>query len=211
VDVRVLIVAGRPLAGQALGRALADAGLRVLDVLDDPQEAGRVAHEARPDVILVDEAAGGRWGWDVGGELARLVPGARLIALVEPSSGQPAGDRAVFHGHVRTDQGLAPAIATIRAVAAGRIVLPPIEPSGRGRGVRRRPAADGVRRLSPRERQILSLLAQGKSGRAIAEDLGLSANTVRSHVQSILAKLGVGSRLEAVAIASRRGLDRAAP
>lgn len=60
--------------------------------------------------------------------------------------------------------------------------------------------------LSPRERQVLQLLAQGTGTRAIAEILVVSSTTVRNHVQSILSKLNVHTRLEAVAIASRQGL-----
>jgi len=63
-----------------------------------------------------------------------------------------------------------------------------------------------LRSLSERERQILTLLARGYSNRRIAESCYLSINTVRTHVQNVLIKLGVHSKLEAVALAVRRGL-----
>ena len=60
--------------------------------------------------------------------------------------------------------------------------------------------------LTPRERQVLALLVQGASGEAISKPLGISPNTVRTHVQSILTKLQVHSRLEAAAFAVRHHL-----
>jgi DNA-binding NarL/FixJ family response regulator len=63
--------------------------------------------------------------------------------------------------------------------------------------------------LSPRERDILALLAQAQRNEDIGNELGISANTVRTHVQNILGKLGVGSRIAAVALARQAGLDLA--
>jgi two-component system nitrate/nitrite response regulator NarL len=64
--------------------------------------------------------------------------------------------------------------------------------------------------LTPRERQVLQMLARGNGGKDIARELAISVNTVRTHVQSILTKLQVHSRLEAAAFAVRHGLvDRA--
>jgi DNA-binding NarL/FixJ family response regulator len=67
-------------------------------------------------------------------------------------------------------------------------------------------AEDVADRLTPREREILGLLAHGAGTRAISEHLQISPNTVRSHVQALLWKLGVNSRLRAVALALRHGL-----
>jgi DNA-binding NarL/FixJ family response regulator len=67
-------------------------------------------------------------------------------------------------------------------------------------------ALDAADRLTPREREILGLLAHGAGTRAISEHLRISPNTVRSHVQALLWKLGVDSRLRAVALALRHGL-----
>ena len=62
--------------------------------------------------------------------------------------------------------------------------------------------------LTPREREVLELVAQGLSNKAIASELSLRLNTVRNHVQNVLNKLGAHSKLEAVAIATRSGLLR---
>ena len=100
----------------------------------------------------------------------------------------------------------------IRAVAAGfRVTL--AEPAAAAAAV---PAPEPperdlhaellLRSLSDRERQILALLARGYSNRRIAEACYLSLNTVRTHVQNVLVKLGVHSKLEAAALAVRQGL-----
>jgi DNA-binding NarL/FixJ family response regulator len=66
--------------------------------------------------------------------------------------------------------------------------------------------ADRSGRLTPREREILELVAQGMSNKAIAAELSLRLNTVRNHVQNVLTKLDAHSKLEAVAIATREGI-----
>jgi DNA-binding NarL/FixJ family response regulator len=104
----------------------------------------------------------------------------------------------------------------IRAVAAGyRVTLaepppdPPVPPAADqppDRPERDDHAELLLRSLSERERQILALLARGYSNRRIAEASLLSLNTVRTHVQNVLVKLGVHSKLEAAALAVRHGL-----
>jgi DNA-binding NarL/FixJ family response regulator len=105
----------------------------------------------------------------------------------------------------------------IRAVAAGYQVIlgdPPPDPPDPPAAAERppdRPERDDhaellLRSLSERERQILTLLTRGYSNRRIAEVSVLSLNTVRTHVQNVLVKLGVHSKLEAAAVAVRQGL-----
>jgi DNA-binding NarL/FixJ family response regulator len=89
---------------------------------------------------------------------------------------------------------LAPAV---RAVAAGQVVIA----ADHLRQLRRSPS--GPTALTKREREILHLVADGRTNGAIAAQLVLSVHTVRTHVQSILAKLGAHSKLEAVAVARR--------
>jgi DNA-binding NarL/FixJ family response regulator len=157
-----------------------------------------------------------------------LAEDARLAPSSRPDPGSPAGmTRAV------SARELAEAI---RAVAAGyRVVMadpPAPRPDGREASQPGDPEREGSRRpggmldavhspgrpqrddhaelllrsLSERERQVLALLARGYSNRRIAEACFLSLNTVRTHVQNVLVKLGVHSKLEAAALAVRQGL-----
>ncbi|MDP9483523.1 MAG: LuxR C-terminal-related transcriptional regulator, partial [Chloroflexota bacterium] len=98
----------------------------------------------------------------------------------------------------------------VRRAAAGELVMPerdlaPVLEQLRGERIRSQ-ADSLLRRLTPREMEILRALAAGETGLQTAERLGISALTVQSHVKSILAKLGVHSKIEAVTLAWRYGL-----
>jgi DNA-binding CsgD family transcriptional regulator len=79
-------------------------------------------------------------------------------------------------------------------------IAPPAEPSPAP------PPDDGANPLSPRERRVLDLLAEGRSNKEIARELGVSANTVKTHLANVYAKLGARRRTEAVAAARRSGM-----
>ena len=93
----------------------------------------------------------------------------------------------------------------IKAAAAGQVQLSPAAAARLMREVR---APDSPEALTPRETDVLRLLAEGKANREIAADLGVGENTVRTHVSSILAKLGVQSRTQAALYAAQIGLAK---
>lgn len=98
-------------------------------------------------------------------------------------------------------------VAAIRAAAVGLFVQDPlqhVEQSGEGNGQASLPGVDGF--LSPREREVLGLVAAGLPNKAIAHELGISDHTVKFHVSSLLTKLGAASRTEAVTVATRMGV-----
>ncbi len=102
-------------------------------------------------------------------------------------------------------------IAAISAIRAGLRVYDPdleleAETGSPGASVATAPIAGAVQSLSPREREVLELVASGLPNKAIARTLGISDHTVKFHVSSVLAKLDAGSRTEAVTIASRTGI-----
>ena len=121
---------------------------------------------------------------------------ARIVAAIE------VGARA----WVRKDESIEHLLRVLRGVARGETWLPPTE-TGNVLSLlitQRNRRDDGnqmLARLTPRERQVMSRLAEGDSRNQIAERLNLTPNTVRTHLQNILAKLGVHSTLEAVALA----------
>jgi two-component system, NarL family, nitrate/nitrite response regulator NarL len=115
--------------------------------------------------------------------------------------------RAGFHGFLTKDTKLFQFVRAVRAAADGQLVVP------QRLAVRRRQTHQDVgallvSQLTPKEREVISLLSDGAGSGEIARVLEISPNTVRTHVQSILAKLQVHSRLEAVAFAARHGLVR---
>lgn len=142
------------------------------------------------------------------GQLARA-DGVPLIWL--RSSALPAADvhDTVAGGVVAMDVDSDTLVAAIRAVSQGLRVIDPdliendgaeSDTGGTGQGT----FVDGI--LSPREREVLSLVAAGMPNKAIARSLGISDHTVKFHVSSVLTKLDAGSRTEAVTLATRRGI-----
>jgi DNA-binding NarL/FixJ family response regulator len=215
--VRVVLADDHDAFVEGLGMVLsAEGDLEIVALAGDGASALQAVLTHHPDVLVVDTQMPG----PAVTELVRLVgqaePATRVLLLAEdarlepstqPDPGGPAGmTRAV------SARELAEAI---RAVAAGfRVLLaepPATVPAAATEPAPAPPQRDLhaellLRSLSERERQILALLARGYSNRRIAEACYLSLNTVRTHVQNVLVKLGVHSKLEAAALAVRQGL-----
>jgi DNA-binding NarL/FixJ family response regulator len=191
--------------------------LRVLVVGADPlSRAGLVALlSGRGDLAVVGEASPDEVAtapphdaavWDVGlaaGERLRFPDGAALVALAadeaQAAEAARAGARAVIFRKAAPE-----AIAAgLAAVARGLSVL---EPSLAAAWLRPPVAGEGGEGLTPREREVLDLLAEGLPNRAIAARLGISEHTAKFHVNAVLGKLGVESRAEAIVRAARLGM-----
>ena len=208
--VRVVLADDHDAFVEGLGMVLdAEHDLEVVDLAGDGASALQAVLTHHPDVLVVDTHMPG----PAVTELVRLVgqaePTTRVLLLAEDARLAPsrALDPGGPAGMTRAVSGRELAEA-IRAVAAGyKVTLadpPPDQPPAR-------PERDDhaellLRSLSGRERQILAMLARGYSNRRIADASVLSLNTVRTHVQNVLVKLGVHSKLEAAAMAVRRGL-----
>ncbi|MDQ1448663.1 MAG: hypothetical protein QOC79_1634, partial [Actinomycetota bacterium] len=106
-------------------------------------------------------------------------------------------------GYLEKTVGLDKLVAAVHAAATGEVVL---SPDDLRRMATRRSLDAGSSKLTPREREILDLLAEGLTNQAIATRLIVSLNTVRTHVQTVLTKVGAHSKLEAVALATKSGL-----
>jgi len=217
--VRVVLADDHDAFVEGLGMVLsAEGDLEIVALAGDGASALQAVLTHHPDVLVVDTQMPG----PAVTELVRLVgqadPATRVLLLAEdarlapssrPDPGGPAGMTRAVSAHELAE--------AIRAVAAGfRITLSeppapkpappaPVEPPP-PRPERDLHAELLLRSLSDRERQILALLARGYSNRRIAEACYLSLNTVRTHVQNVLVKLGVHSKLEAAALAVRQGL-----
>jgi len=193
------------LFAEAIRSALDDAGMDAVAVVTSGRAALAYLEDDRPDVILLDLGLPDRSGLAVGREILEAWPEAKLMvltALDDPKAVEEAS-RAGFRGYLTKDTPVSRFVSSIEAIVAGQEVFP-----HRLAQATRRPGSDDsvwllISQLTPREREVLGLLVEGADGRTIAARLGISRNTVRTHVQSILTKLQVHSRLEAATLAVR--------
>jgi DNA-binding NarL/FixJ family response regulator len=172
----------------------------------DGEEAVRRAHATRPDVAVVDLTMPGLSGVETLQRLRRELPVTRLLVLTmhdDPGYARVAL-AAGAAGHIVKDRESSELLSAIRAVHRGRTLAPP----GAG-GSTEGPAPEPPPpTLSPRERQVLELLARGHTNREVADLLSLSVKTVETHRARLSDKLGSQNRADIVRAAIRLGLFR---
>lgn len=203
-DLRILVVADDPLARAGLAALLDDEpGCAVVAHIPGETDLPAALDVYRPDAVVWD------LGWDTAAALERLAerdaPEPPVVALLPDESHAADAWAAGAHGLLPRDAPVESLAATLMAVVHGLMVLDPVfaealEPSGN------LSPAPLLKELTPRESEVLQLLAEGLSNRAIAYRLGISEHTVKFHVNAILGKLGAQSRTEAAVVAARMGL-----
>jgi DNA-binding NarL/FixJ family response regulator len=199
-EVRVVVVSEDPLVRGGLVSLLSGQSGIVLE--------GQLA----PDELPEGEASGAEVAvWDVGPgssgleRLAEAEPrGLRVLAVLADESQAPDALGAGARGVVRRDVDAPRLAAALQALARGLLVL---DPAMAESVLRPRPSAVApLEPLTPREHEVLQLLAEGLSNKRIAARLGISDHTAKFHVNAIFGKLGAQSRTEALAQAIRLGL-----
>ncbi|MBX3645842.1 MAG: response regulator [Rubrivivax sp.] len=218
--VRILVVDDHTLFRRGLTALLGrDAGLQVVGDAADAGEAQRRAAELQPDLILLDNHLPGVNGVDALPALRQAAPGARVVMLTvsEDEADLAAALRAGASGYLlKTIEGDALVTAIQRVMRGAHVVAD--EMTGKLVAAYRDAAApppaaadaappSPIDPLSPREREILRGIAQGASNKEIARDLGIAETTVKIHVQHVLRKLGVSSRVQAAVLATAQGLS----
>jgi NarL family two-component system response regulator LiaR len=206
MSIRILIVDDHGVVRQGLRMYLAlDPELEVVGEAANGDEALRLAHEQRPDVVLMDLLMPVMDGIAATETIRRELPEVEVIALtsVLEDSAVYGAMRAGAIGYLLKDTKADELCRAIKAAAAGQVQLsPPVA----ARLLREVPAPQQPEPLTERETEVLQQLTQGKSNKEIAATLVIAEKTVRTHVSSILAKLGVVSRTQAVLHAVRSGL-----
>lgn len=204
-DLRVLVVAEDPLARAGLALLLADsAGLQVVGQVGGAASLTDDVALYRPDAVLWDLG----WNPDEASLTLPLDLSDEPIPTVVllPEEGAPDLVRAAAaQGYLLRDASPGRIGAALAAAAAGLIV---VDPALAPAALPAEPAPDEppAEDLTPRELEVLQLVAEGLSNRAIAARLAISEHTVKFHVNAILRKLSAGSRTEAVVRATRLGL-----
>jgi two-component system nitrate/nitrite response regulator NarL len=186
-----------------------------IDVVGDAGDAeSAIAHAQRTQaaVVLMSSGLPGFADGQAGCLLRDRYPACRIIVLADDRDQRLLADGlgCGASGYLTKDCSMAELIDTIRGVARGDVLIPPamLGPPCRPLDWRQghEEALLRLSRLSPRERQVLALVARGKKTGDIAEALVISPETARTHVQNTLAKLGVHSRLEAASFVIEHGL-----
>ena len=198
-SLRCLIVDEHPVVRQGI-RALLERELPGVEISDAPSADAAVHVEPTPDVVIVDPS-------HAGGNVEGLVAGLRdaldSAIVVFTGNGGPRlladALKAGVKGYVRKDSPPEDLVRAIRAAHSGEFYVDPALSSTIV-------LEEGDRTLTARQREILQMLADGLQTDAVAKQLGLSTETVRTHTKRILAKLHADTRTQAVAIAIRNGL-----
>jgi DNA-binding NarL/FixJ family response regulator len=212
MSIRVLVADDHTLVRDGVRALLAGAGdITVVAEAGDGRDAIDKAAATRPDVVLLDIAMPGLGGLESVPELRRAVPNARIIILTQYA--QPEYVRRFLHlgvaGYVLKKAATAELIAAIRAVHRGGLVVDPavaadvLADVGRGRA---QTTADPYDSLTDRERQVLKLVAEGRSNKEVAAFLDISVKTAMSHREHVMQKLDLHNRTDLMRFAMRRGL-----
>ena len=206
MSIRILIVDDHAVVRQGLKMFLAlDDELEVVGEAANGEEAIRRAHELAPDVMLMDLLMPQMDGIAATETIRRELPDVEVIALTSVLE-----DKAVYGavragaiGYLLKDTQADELCRAIKAAAAGQVQL---SPQAAMRLMREVQVPQSPEKLTPRETEVLRLLAQGMSNIEIGAALVIGLKTVKTHVSSILSKLGLPSRTQAALYAVRIGL-----
>jgi DNA-binding NarL/FixJ family response regulator len=213
--VRVLVVDDYDLFRTGLTSLLAShSSIEVVGQASTGRAGVRLADELQPDVVLMDLRMPDISGHEATRAILARRSTAKVVVFTVLSEDEDveAAVQAGACGFLAKDTPMDEVVAAIRAAASGAAWLSPRAAEvvlGRARRVDREPTQDmdPLAELSPRELQVLQLIARGMENSEIAEVLNISPRTAKNHVSSILAKLGLPSRVQAAIYALRHGLD----
>ncbi|MGH2874649.1 MAG: response regulator, partial [Solirubrobacteraceae bacterium] len=212
--IRVLVVDDHDLFRTGLASLLSNAdGIEVVGQASGGRTGARLAAELSPDVVLMDLRMPDLSGPEATRQIVEHNPDARVLALTVASEEQDVA--AVLHaggcGFLAKDTPVDSLVVAIHAAASGAAWLSPRAAEVVLGQIRDAPEADPtelapIDELSPRELDVLRLLADGLENAQIAAELHISPRTAKNHVSSILSKLGLPSRVQAAVYAVRRGV-----
>jgi two-component system nitrate/nitrite response regulator NarL len=205
--MRLLLCDDHRLFTHALTSALEAHGHEVIAAVNTAAEAVTVASELRPDVCLMDLNFPAGSAMEAIRDMSGQGSGTKVLVL--SGSVAPGITASVLeagaYGYVGKDQPVDVILRALERIGNGELFFDPAQLRA---GVRHGPRVEGgldllIAHLTPRERQVLSRLIDAETTSQIASNLGITRTTARAYVQSILTKLGVHSRLQAVALVTQ--------
>ncbi len=199
--IRILLADDHMAIRMGLITAIGDApDMEVVADVEDGAEAIEAYRRLRPDVVVLDLRMHGMTGVDTVRTLRQEFGGARVLIYSNYARGEEVYQaiRAGASGIVVKEMALDRLLDAIRTVHRGEQYIPPQIASRIGERL--------LAHLSPREMEVLQLLAKGLSNKEIAAQLGLVVGTVKIHVANIFSKLGVSDRTQALVTAVKRGI-----
>ena len=205
--LRVMVIDDHTLFRSGLSELLERRGIEVCAALGDSEEGRRLAAELEPDVVLLDLRMPGSDGLSVLERLTALDPAPAVVMLTTSDDERDlvTSLRAGARGYLLKDMEPERLVDSLAAVVDGETVIAPEMTSVLAKVVKGDTPGLGQRgrfsSLTPREFEVLRHLAEGRSNKAIARELGITDGTVKLHVRSILRKLDVRSRVEAAVVA----------
>lgn len=212
-EVGVLLVDDHTLFRQALRQALIGAGIRVVGEASNGRAGAQLARELRPDVTVMDLHMPLLDGVGAVRTVLADQPNARILMLTVSTDEDDVIEalHAGASGYVLKTAPPEDVVRAIRSLLEGDSVISP-EVAGRlidhvrATGHAGSEPVHPPTSLTPRELEILRLLAEGKENHEIAEALYISSSTAKNHVANVLAKLGLENRVQAAVYAVRKGL-----
>ena len=217
--VRVLVADDHELAREALLSVLArEPGLDVVGEARDGHEAVTMAERLRPHVVLMDVRMPGMDGLQATQAITQALPDTRVVVLTSHAGREFVLEalRAGASGYLPKGATKQDVLSTLRVVLTGAIHVQPelaaqllldeaLGEAG-GSGGQHAPPVPEAHRLSVRERQVVNLIARGRTNEEIGRELHLTLNTIKTHVAHVLRKLGAADRAQAAARAAALGL-----
>jgi two-component system, NarL family, response regulator DevR len=203
--IRLLLADDHALVREGLRQLLADEpGLEVVGEAADAGEAVEAAARLEPDLVLLDILMPGGSGIEALRRIRARSPAVRVLMLTSVAQGEAVREAlaAGAAGYLLKDVSRADLLRAVRDAACGVRV---VHAEAR-KLLDQAPVGATVGELTPRERSVLELIAQGKSNRQIGQRLDLTEGTVKGYVSAILGKLGVEDRTQAALLAARLGL-----
>lgn len=218
-DIRILLVDDHPLFRRGIGALIAaEPGMSVVGEAADVGEALRLSTQLQPDVVLLDNHLPGVRGVDAVQSIRQSAAHTRVLMLTvsDDSADLAAALRAGASGYLLKTSETSELVAAIRRAAHGQIVIgsdmAPKLAQAMSHAAQQAPAVmplsavDAPFDLTAREREIAAAIAHGASNKQIARELDIAETTVKVHVQNILRKLELTSRVQIAVYASERGL-----